>query len=133
MFVVGNFSIIATRSREQSLHQRVHTVGAGNREEIWQIRAIRLKSDNYRLIGKADLIESHDGEFIPVEYKRGSKGEWDNDELQVCAQALCSEEMTEKASQILAIYLTHASSHQRQPVAIDLALRQRANRYAPSS
>ncbi|MGV2391313.1 MAG UNVERIFIED_CONTAM: CRISPR-associated protein Cas4 [Microcystis novacekii LVE1205-3] len=81
-----------------NLHERVHTVGAGNREEIWQIRAIWLKSDNYRLIGKADLIESHDGEFIPVEYKRGSKGEWDNDELQVCAQAMCLEEMTGKSA-----------------------------------
>jgi len=124
MFVAGEFLDNSYTIEGTNLHERVHTVGAGNREEIWQIRAIWLKSDNYRLIGKADLIESHDGEFIPVEYKRGSKGEWDNDELQVCAQALCLEEMTGK--RLDTGYIYYASSHQRQPVAIDLALRQRA-------
>ena len=63
-------------------------------EETWQVRAIWLKSEKYKLIGKSDLIEVETGEFYPVEYKRGRKGEWDNDELQVCAQALCLEEMT---------------------------------------
>jgi len=93
MFVAGEFLDNSYTIEGTNLHERVHTVGAATREEIWQIRAIWLKSDNYRLIGKADLIESQDGEFIPVEYKRGSKGEWDNDELQVCAQALAISTM----------------------------------------
>lgn len=124
MFVAGEFIDNAYTIEGTGLHERVHTIGAGNREEIWQIRAIWLKSDNYRLIGKADLIESRDGEFIPVEYKRGNKGEWDNDELQVCAQALCLEEMTGKSVETGYIY--YASSHQRQPVAIDRVLRKQA-------
>jgi CRISPR-associated exonuclease Cas4 len=41
-----------------------------------------LKSEQYQLIGKSDLIEFENGEFYPIEYKRGRKGEWDNDELQ---------------------------------------------------
>ena len=65
MFVAGEFLNNSYTIEGTNLHERVHTVGAGKREEIWQIRAIWLKSDNYRLIGKADLIESHDGEFIP--------------------------------------------------------------------
>ncbi len=31
---------------------------------------------------------------MPVEYKHGQKGKWDNDNIQLCAQALCLEEMT---------------------------------------
>jgi CRISPR-associated exonuclease Cas4 len=121
MFVAGEFIDNSYTIEGTGLHERVHTVEAGNREKIWQIRAIWLKSDSYHLIGKADLIESSDGEFIPVEYKRGNKGEWDNDELQVCAQALCLEEMTGKS--IDTGYIYYASSHQRQLVAIDGSLR----------
>lgn len=124
MFLAGEFIENAYTIEGTSLHERVHTVGDGNREETWQIRAIWLKSDRYRLIGRADLIESRDGEFVPVEYKRGKKGEHDNDELQVCAQALCLEEMTGKT--VDTGYIYYASSHQRQPVAIDTALRERA-------
>ena len=90
-FIDNQYTIEGT-----SLHERVHTVGEQNREEIWQIRAIYLKSEQYKLIGKSDLIEFENGEFYPIEYKRGRRGEWDNDELQVCAQALCLEEMTGK-------------------------------------
>jgi CRISPR-associated exonuclease Cas4 len=32
--------------------------------------------------------------IVPVEYKHGKKGQWDNDDIQLCAQALCLEEMT---------------------------------------
>jgi CRISPR-associated exonuclease Cas4 len=32
--------------------------------------------------------------LLPVEYKRGRKGRWLNDRLQLCAQALCLEERT---------------------------------------
>jgi len=33
----------------------------------------------------------------PVEYKHGRKGRWDNDRIQLCAQALCLEERTGRA------------------------------------
>ncbi|WP_445175356.1 CRISPR-associated protein Cas4 [Microcoleus sp.] len=81
-----------------------------------------MKSERYKLIGKSDLIESAEGEIYPVEYKRGRKGEWDNDELQVCAQALCLEEMTGKT--IATGYVYYAQSHQRQLVEISEVLRQ---------
>ncbi|MEA5618704.1 CRISPR-associated protein Cas4 [Cronbergia sp. UHCC 0137] len=116
-FIDNQYTIEGT-----SLHERVHTVGEGQREEIWQIRAIWLKSDQYQLIGKSDLIEAENGEFYPVEYKRGRKGEWDNDELQVCAQALCLEEMTGRT--ITNGYIYYAHSHQRQLVEINQELRQ---------
>jgi CRISPR-associated exonuclease Cas4 len=124
MFCAGEFIDNQYTIEGTTLHDRVHTTGEGNREEIWQIRAIWLKSDKYKLIGKSDLIEAENGEFYPVEYKRGRKGEWDNDELQVCAQALCLEEMTGKTINIGYIYYAH--SHQRQLVEINEELRQSA-------
>jgi CRISPR-associated exonuclease Cas4 len=124
IFVAGEFIDNAYTIEGTDLHRYVHTVGEGNRQETWQIRAIWLKSEQYQLIGKADLIESHDGEFFPVEYKRGVKGKWDNDELQLCAQAFCLEEMTGKSVNKGFIY--YASSHQRQAVAIDHNLREQA-------
>ncbi|PHV64009.1 CRISPR-associated protein Cas4 [Cyanobacterium aponinum] len=107
-----------------TLHERVHTVGDLNLGETWQIRAIYLKSEQYKLIGKADLIEAENGTFYPVEYKRGKKGEWANDELQVVAQALCIEEMT--GIHVHTGYIYYAQTHQRQEVEINSSLRQSA-------
>lgn len=124
MFCLGGFVDNQYTVEGTSLHDRVHTVGEGQREEIWQIRAVWLKSERYRLIGKADLLEAHEGCWVPVEYKRGDRGEFDNDALQVCAQALCLEEMTGKPVPLGYVYYAH--SHQRQPVEISAELRQRA-------
>ncbi|MDF5725274.1 MAG: CRISPR-associated protein Cas4 [Rhizonema sp. PD37] len=122
MFCAGEFTDNQYTIEGTSLHARVHTVGEGHQEETWQIRAIWLKSDKFQLIGKSDLIESENGEWYPVEYKRGKKGEWDNDELQVCAQALCLEEMTGK--DISDGYIYYAHSHQRQLIEMTPELRQ---------
>ncbi len=124
MFCAGEFIDNQYTIEGTSLHERVHTVGEGYREDVWQVRAIWLKSDKYQLIGKSDLIEAENGEWYPVEYKRGRKGEWDNDELQVCAQALCLEEMTGRS--INTGYIYYAHSHQRQLVDINKQLRESA-------
>lgn len=124
MFCAGEFIDNQYTIEGTSLHDRVHTLGEGHRDETWQIRAIWLKSERYKLIGKSDLIESDSGQLYPVEYKRGRKGEWDNDELQVCAQALCLEEMTGQT--VNTGYLYYAHSHQRQPVEISEQLREDA-------
>ncbi|HBI46447.1 MAG TPA: CRISPR-associated protein Cas4, partial [Planctomycetales bacterium] len=58
-----------------------------------------LVSHRLRIVGVADLVEFHPGAAglpetpFPVEYKRGKRRKWDNDEVQLCAQALCLEEM----------------------------------------
>jgi len=104
------------------LHDRVHTLGIGHRDEILQLHSVWLKSEQYHLIGKADLIEEDSGQLYPVEYKRGSQGEFINDELQVCAQALCLEEMTGKA--VDRGYIYYAQSHQRQLVEMSAQLRE---------
>jgi len=122
MFCIGDFTDNQYTIEGTSLHDRVHTVGEGHREDVRQIRAVWLKSERYGLIGKADLIEAEDGQWYPVEYKRSHRGEFDNDDLQVCAQALCLEEMTGQSVQVG--YLYYAQSRQRQLVNISDPLRQ---------
>ena len=116
-FVENRFTIEGT-----SLHDRVHSVGEGTRDEVVQVRAIWLRSERFGLIGKSDLVEMVDERVIPVEYKRSAKGEWGNDALQVCAQALCLEEMM--AVTIAEGYVYYAGSHQRMIVNLDEKLRQ---------
>ncbi len=124
MFCAGEFTDNQYTIEGTTLHDRVHTTSDVQRGETWQVRAIWLKSEQYKLIGKSDLIEAESGQIYPVEYKRGRKGEWDNDELQVCAQALCLEEMTGQS--ITTGYIYYAHSHQRQLVEINAELRQSA-------
>lgn len=124
MFCIGDFVDNQYTIEGTHLHERVHTLSAENRGETYQVRSIWLKSEQYQLIGKSDLIEETDGRFYPVEYKRGEKGEWENDAMQVCAQALCLEEMT--GTKVSRGYVYYAASHQRQLVEIDAALREQA-------
>jgi CRISPR-associated exonuclease Cas4 len=122
MFCAGEFVDNQFTIEGTGLHDRVHTLGEGNRDEVYQVRAIWLKSDRYGLIGKADLIEEQNGQIYPVEYKRRTKRESDNDALQLCAQALCLEEMTGRA--IAVGYVYDAQSHQRQCIEFSDVLRQ---------
>ena len=124
MFGTGEFIDNQYTIEGTSLHERVHTVGAVNRADTWQVRAIWLKSTKYGLIGQSDLIESNSGELYPIEYKRGQKSDWSNDALQVCGQALCLEEMTGRTISVGYVYYGH--SHQRQEIKIDSGLRQKA-------
>ncbi|HEY9880426.1 MAG TPA: CRISPR-associated protein Cas4 [Leptolyngbyaceae cyanobacterium] len=124
MFCAGEFIDNQYTLEGTGLHERVHTLGTGCREETWQVRAVWLKSVRYGLVGKSDLIEESNGRLYPVEYKRGHRGEFDNDELQVCAQALCLEDMT--GQRITQGFVYYAQSHQRQPVEITDELRESA-------
>ncbi|QXE24969.1 CRISPR-associated protein Cas4 [Richelia sinica FACHB-800] len=74
MHCAGEFQDNQYTIEGTSLHGKVHTTGEGKRESTWQFRSIWLKSEQYNLSGKSDLIEEENGEFYPVEYKRGRKG-----------------------------------------------------------
>ena len=90
----------------KQLHEYVHEQGAGFRTGVRMVRGLRLRSLKLGLYGVADLVEFHPdekGAFLPdltgrwlpypVEYKRGRKRSDRADEIQLCAQALCLEEM----------------------------------------
>ncbi len=74
-------------------HRRVDQPGARTRRDRVVVWAVPLHSDRYNLIGRADAIEiTETGAVIPVEYKAGVPyGQVAH--RQLCAQALCLEEM----------------------------------------
>lgn len=86
-------------------HERADSGETSWRGGVREVRALPLFSDTLGLIGKADVVEFHpDGRVIPVEYKQGARkpGRWDD--LQLCGQALCLEEMLRKPVAEGAIY-----------------------------
>jgi CRISPR-associated exonuclease Cas4 len=108
-------------------HRRVHTPRDAD-ESPWRTsRGLWLTSHRLRLVGVADLVEFRRCEPgapevpYPVEYKRGRRRKWDNDEVQLCAQALCLEEMLGTAVPAGAIF--SARSRRRREVAFDTSLR----------
>lgn len=76
------------------LHERIDEPGKHTTEDgAYQVNRLYLYSEKLRLSGFADIIEEQNGVFIPVEYKHGRQGRWLNDHIQLCAQALCLEEL----------------------------------------
>jgi CRISPR-associated exonuclease Cas4 len=87
------------------------------------LRSIPLFSERLGLSGRADIIEQGpDGSFVPVEYKIGSL-HGDAAEFQLCAQALCLEEMSGRAVSEGALWLS--GPRRRLKVSIDAELRAR--------
>lgn len=99
-------------------------------------RALPIRSLQLGLIGKADIVEFHyvgqsqskgnlldATRIIPVEYKRGKPKANDCDRVQLCAQALCLEEMC--ATEITEGALFYGTQRRRTDVAFDDKLRRR--------
>ncbi len=84
------------------------------------VRGLWVRSRRLRLVGVADIVEFRP-EPYPIEYKRGKRRRWDNDDVQLCAQALCLEEMLGVAVAAGAVF--HVRSGRRREVAFDAALR----------
>lgn len=110
-------------------HRKVHADPADEHFDNAQrvVRGMPLRSKRLRLVGVADLVEFRP-EPYPVEYKRGRKRRWDNDDVQLCAQALCLEEMLGEPVRVGAVF--HVRSHRRREVVFDADLRQRTERAA---
>lgn len=94
MYVLGELAENAALLEGAFRHQRADQPGEERLEEGRVVRRLAIHSDHLRLIGFCDLVEDRGGLLRPVEYKRGKQGRWDNDQVQLCAQALCLEEQT---------------------------------------
>ncbi|MBI1821685.1 MAG: CRISPR-associated protein Cas4 [Nitrospirae bacterium] len=104
--------------RGRDLHERTDTPEESGWEDGIRIeRALPLWNNRLGLIGKADVVEFHGETPYPVEYKHGRLHKYENDDLQLCAQALCLEEMTGQPVPRGAIF--HHSSRSRREVAFD--------------
>ena len=83
------------------LHITTDKPGSRQARGVRRESALPVASKRLGIAGIADLVEFHatdDGETpLPVEYKRGKRKSHRADEVQLCAQALCLEEMTGRA------------------------------------
>ena len=122
------------------LHDSAHDAGTESRGDVRIARGLMLRSLRHGLSGKTDVVEFHllaagepeasgvvlpgvSGRWrpYPVEYKRGRKRREHSYEVQLCAQALCLEEMLGVAVPEGALY--YGKSGRRQVVNLDEQLR----------
>jgi CRISPR-associated exonuclease Cas4 len=104
------------------LHERVDEGESGLQGDVRVERGLPLWSKRLRLVGRADVVEFRGATPFPIEYKRGPRRQWGHDDLQLCAQALCLEEMTGQTVERGAIY--YHGSRRRKEVVFDEQLRQ---------
>lgn len=148
MFVEGIWADNEHTALGTLLHDRTDLPGYETAEGVTLLRALPLFSERYGLSGKADIVEVRSAptfrrvvdskepglaptqtadmsvsskEYAPVEYKKGRRRKWDNDDVQLCAQAFCLEEMFSVTVPEGFVY--HASSKRRRKVIFDETLR----------
>jgi len=104
------------------LHDRADGGAAESRAGLRIMRAAQLRSDRHGLFGVADVVELRGGVPYPIEYKRGRPKIHRADEVQLCAQALCLEEMF--GCEIPEGALFYGKTRRRQTVSFGDALRE---------
>ncbi len=106
------------------LHERVDKTKTESRKGVRTVTAMPLSNEALGIAGVADLVEFHQtssGETVlPVEYKRGKPKAHRADEVQLCAQALCLEEMLGFAVKEGALF--YGKTRRRKAVQFDEAL-----------
>lgn len=122
----------------QLLHKHAHEAGAEKRGDIVTVCSLPVSSAELRVRGVCDVVEFHADENgvtlrgrygregvcyrpVPVEYKRGKPKENNADILQLCAQAMCLEEML--VCDIPKGYIFYGETRRRQAVQLDKILR----------
>ena len=126
------------------LHERVDTAPAEGHGDLRIARSIPLRSFRLGLVGRADIVEfcrvgarekgarlaGLEGQWkpLPLEYKRGRSKWIDCDRVQLCAQALCLEEMLQVS--VLTGALFYGRVRRREEVVFDVGLREATERAA---
>jgi len=117
------------------LHEKAHDEKCNEkRKGLLLIRGMAVSSRELGLSGICDVVEFHQDESgvalhgrrgrflpLPVEYKRGKPKKGPEDALQLCAQAMCLEEML--VCEIPIGYLYYGETKHRQEVLFTLELR----------
>ena len=115
-------------------HESVHTQRIERRGSQIKLFEYAVFSDTLGVCGKCDLIEAQEAPsgcqippvnfpvlLYPVEYKHGKLRDELEYKIQLCAQAMCLEEMYHTTIPEGAIF--YLSSHRRQAVRLDESLR----------
>ncbi len=111
-------------ARGDIVHEHADLPGYEVAKGVTLLRALPVWSDRLGLNGKCDIVEKRsDGSLFPVEFKVGKRRQWVNDDAQLCAQALCLEEMFRVSIPRAAVF--HAESKRRREVDLDEKLRAR--------
>jgi len=117
----------------QVLHKKAHDGADENKAGVRITRGMAVRSLTLGLSGQCDIVEFHEFKsqisnfkstaqaVVPVEYKRGKPKTHRADEVQLCAQAMCLEEML--GIEIPVGHLYYGEKHRRTEVAFDDALR----------
>ncbi len=79
--------------RGRMVHENVDKESSHALEGVRYERALPIWSKRLNLVGKADMVEFHGNIPYPVEYKSGRHRAGHHENLQLCAQAICLEEM----------------------------------------
>ncbi len=121
------------------MHEKADSGENESRGDTKIIRTLRLRSLRLGITGIADVVEFHRCETIdggvaiphisgtwlpfPIEYKRGAAKNIDSYCAQLCAQALCLEEMLQVDIPEGALFL--GLKQHRTPVVFDASLREK--------
>jgi CRISPR-associated exonuclease Cas4 len=121
--------------RGRHAHERADQPGESWEDGVRVVRGMPLWSERLGLYGVADVVEFHgsrgagaggQGVPYPVEYKVGERREWRHERIQLCAQALCLEEMLSVPVPAGAVY--YRGSRRRREVVFDDGLREHTER-----
>ncbi len=124
------------------MHKKAHDEGSfEKRGDLLIVRGLRISSRELGLSGQCDVVEFHrddegvklfgyEGKWtpVPVEYKHGAPKEDNADELQLCAQAICLEEMFQ--IRISDGYLFYGENRRRSHVEFTKDLREAVKKAA---
>ncbi|MCS4534034.1 CRISPR-associated protein Cas4 [Neisseria montereyensis] len=107
----------------RALHERVDSGEPETRKGIRFERSVHVSAEKLGVHGVLDMVECdmQTGRLKPIEYKRGKPKPAPFDEIQLCAQALCLEEMTGQT--ITEGALWYGQTRHRLPVAFSDGLR----------
>ncbi len=110
----------------RQLHARTDLYTGEKRRGVRVATALPLSSEALGITGVADVVEFHESERgartpYPVEYKRGRPKPHRADEVQLCAQAMCLEEMLGVTVPEGALF--YGKTRRRREVLFDEALR----------
>jgi len=104
------------------LHNRVDSGKSESRPAVSVERSVRVRSLRLGVTGIVDVVEIRPGPHVyPIEYKRGRPKSHRADEVQLCAQALCLEEMLGMAVPEGALF--YGQNRRRKIIVFDEELR----------
>ncbi len=109
-------------NRGDVVHEHADLAGYEVAKGVTLLRALPVWSERLGLNGKCDIVEQRpDRSLFPVEFKLGKRRQWENDDIQLCAQAICLEEMLGVTVPHGAVF--HADSKRRRQVEFTKELR----------